>query len=48
MQAEYTNEYGEIEACLLLANSVSGTMVLIELDGVRGWCSAHLVECEEY
>ncbi len=44
MQAQYIDEYNEYSPCLLLAHNLKGTMVLIELDGERGWCSSHLVE----
>ena len=44
MKAEYENEWGDFEDCLLLGHNLKGTMALILLDGVRGWCSAHLVE----
>jgi len=42
--AEYRNEYDEYETCLLLAHSLNGNNCLIELDGVRGWCSVNLVD----
>ncbi len=44
MQAQYIDEYNEYSPCLLLAHNLRGTMVLIELDGERGWCSSHLGE----
>lgn len=44
MNAEYLNEYGDYEPCLLLGHSLKGTMALILLDGERGWCSSHLIE----
>lgn len=47
MKAEYQNEYGDWEPCLLLAHNLTGTKCMIELDGELGWCSAHLVEVEE-
>jgi hypothetical protein len=48
MEATYRNEYGDYEDCLLLSCACFGsTMVLIELDGERGYCSDHLVEVEE-
>lgn len=46
MSAEYLNEYGDYEDCLLLACDITNSMVLISLDGELGWCSAHLVEAD--
>jgi|LWDU01.1.fsa_nt_gi hypothetical protein len=43
MKAEYLDEYGEYTPCLLLATNLKGTMCLILLEGVRGWCSSNLV-----
>lgn len=45
MRATYENEYGDLEDCILLACNLAGTKALIELDGITGWCSYHLVEC---
>lgn len=49
MNAEYRNEFGEYEPCLLLACSIHGNRCLIELNGVIGWCSFNLIEedCRE-
>ncbi len=47
MAAEYQNEYGDWEDCVLLACSLNGCKVMIELEDVVGWCSAHLVEEKE-
>ncbi len=47
MKAQYQNEYNDFEDCIYLADSLNGEMVLIELDGMQGWCSAHLVEIDD-
>lgn len=46
MKAEYLNEYDDWEPCILLGHNLSGSKALIEVDGERGYCSAHLVEVD--
>jgi hypothetical protein len=44
-KGQYENEDGEYEDCIILSCAIGNyNYVLIELDGIRGYCSDNLIE----